>query len=71
MLCLEVCKILIIKRDTKNNLFADIHTIMNYGVIFWGNSSYAKKLFIFQKKIIRIITNTGPRDSCREIFRNM
>ena len=51
--------------------FAHIHTIMNYGVIFWGNSSYAKKVFIFQNKIIRIITNTRPRDSCREIFRNM
>ena len=48
--------------------FAHIHAIMNYGVIFWGNSSYAKKVFIFQKKIITIIR---PRDSCREIFWNM
>jgi len=51
--------------------FAHIHTIMSYSVIFWGNCSYAKKVFIFQKKIIRIITNTRPRDSCRETFRNM
>jgi len=51
--------------------FTHIHTIMSYGVIFWGNSSCAKKVFIFQKKIIRIITNTRPRDSCRKIFRNM
>jgi hypothetical protein len=51
--------------------FAHIHTIMSYGVIFWGNSSYAKKVPVLQKKIIRIITNTRPRDSCREIFRNM
>ena len=33
--------------------------------------SYANKVFILQKKIIRIITNTKPRDSCREAFRNM
>jgi len=51
--------------------FAHIHTIRNYGVVFWVNSSYAKKVFILQKKIIRIITNPRPRDSCREIFRNM
>ena len=51
--------------------FAHIHTIMSYGVIFCGNSSYAKKVCIFQKKIIRIITNTRPKGSCREIFRNM
>jgi len=51
--------------------FAHIHTIINCSVIFWGNSSYAKKVFILQKKIIRINTNTRPKDSCREIFRNM
>jgi hypothetical protein len=37
----------------------------------WGSSSYATKVFIPQKKIIRIIMNTRPRDSCREIFKNM
>jgi len=47
--------------------FAHVHTIMCYGVIFWGNSSCTKKIFKVQKKIIRIITNTRPRDSCREI----
>jgi hypothetical protein len=51
--------------------FAHIHIIMSCGVIFWGNCPYTKKVFIFQKKIISIITNTRPRDSCREIFRNM
>jgi len=51
--------------------FAHFHTVMSYSVIFWGNCSYAKKVFIFQKKIIRIITNTRPRDSCWETFRNM
>jgi hypothetical protein len=36
-----------------------------------GSSSYANKVFILQKKIIRIITNPRPRDSCREVFKNM
>ena len=30
-----------------------------------------RKVFVLQKKIIRIITNTRPRDSCREAFKNM
>jgi hypothetical protein len=51
--------------------FAHIHTIMSFGVFCWGNSSCAKKVFKLQNKIIRIIQNTRPRDSCREIFRNM
>jgi hypothetical protein len=41
---------------------------MSYGIIFWGGSSYAKKMFIPQKRIIGNIMNAKPRDSCREIF---
>jgi len=51
--------------------FAHIHSIISYGIIFWGSSSCTNKVFILQKKIIRIITNTKPRDSCREVFKNM
>jgi hypothetical protein len=51
--------------------FAHIHSIISYDIIFWGSSSYANKVFILQKKIIRIITNTKPRDSCREVFKSM
>jgi hypothetical protein len=36
---------------------------MSYGIIH--------KVFILQKKIIRIITNTRPRASCREVFGKM
>jgi hypothetical protein len=51
--------------------FAQVQSIMSYGIIFWGGSSHAKKVFILQKKIIRIITNTKFRDSCREIFKKL
>jgi len=51
--------------------FAHIHSIINYGIIFWGSSYYANKMFILQKKIIRIITNIRPRHSCKEAFKNM
>jgi hypothetical protein len=51
--------------------FAHIHSIIKYGIIFWGSSSYAQKVFILQNKIIRIITNTRPRDSWRKVFKNV
>jgi len=51
--------------------FTHIHSIISYGIIFWGSSSYDNKVLIFQKKIIRIITNTRPGDSCREVFKSM
>jgi len=44
---------------------------MSYGIIFGGGSSLANKVFILQKRIIRIITNIKPRDFCREVFKNM
>jgi hypothetical protein len=35
--------------------FTYLHSILLYGVIFWGNSTDSKKVFTFQKKIIRIM----------------
>jgi hypothetical protein len=51
--------------------YAQVHSIMSYGVIFWGNSPSAKGVFKLQKRIIRIITNKKPRDSCRDVFKSM
>jgi hypothetical protein len=50
--------------------YAYIHSILSYGIIFWERSSNANKLFILQKKIVRIMTNFR-RESCREAFKNM
>jgi hypothetical protein len=43
---------------------------MAYGIIFWGASTSASKVFIVQKKCLRIICNIKPRDSCRKLFRD-
>jgi hypothetical protein len=48
--------------------FAYIHSIISYGIIFWGNEPYSDKIFKIQKKVIRIITSSRMRDSCRELF---
>ena len=51
--------------------FAYVHSLIRYGIIFWGNSSGAPRVFIMQKKILRIICNLKPRDTCRELFPQM
>jgi hypothetical protein len=49
--------------------FAHVHSLMSYGIMFWGYSSRATKVFIMQKKIVRIMFNLKPRESCKEIFK--
>jgi hypothetical protein len=51
--------------------FAYFHSILSYGIIFWGNHSYSNKIFKIQKRVIRIITHSRRRDSCRELFKRL
>jgi hypothetical protein len=45
------------------------HSIMEYGIIFWGNSPVNRKVFQSQKKIKRIITWSTSKTSCKSLFR--
>jgi hypothetical protein len=49
--------------------FSYFHSILSYGSIFWGNSVHSKYIFKIQKRTIRVITNSGIRDSCRDLFK--
>jgi hypothetical protein len=51
--------------------FSYVHPVMTYGIIFWGNSLNSIHIFRLQKRILRIITTSRGRDSCRELFRNL
>jgi len=44
------------------------HYIINYGIVFWRNSSYSISIFKLQRRIISIIMGVGIRDLCTEIF---
>jgi hypothetical protein len=45
------------------------HSIMNYELILWGNSSWWAKIFQIQKNRIRIIKECRSRGSCRDLFK--
>jgi hypothetical protein len=47
------------------------HSVMEYGVIFWGNSAGADKVFKLQKRIVRIMAGVRSRCSCRGLFRRL
>jgi hypothetical protein len=44
--------------------FSTFHSIISYGIIFWGSSNYSNIIFRTQKGIVRIITSSGKKDSC-------
>jgi len=45
------------------------HSVINYGITFWGNSSYCNSILKLQKRIIRIIMGMGIRDSFGVFFK--
>ena len=45
------------------------HSIMSYGIMFWGNSSHSSVIFKIQKRVITIIMWYGYRGSCREVLK--
>jgi hypothetical protein len=51
--------------------FSYVHSIIAYGIIFWGNSPYSNNIFKLQKRAIRIIMNADNRVSCRELFKKL
>jgi hypothetical protein len=51
--------------------FCYVHSVISYGIIFWGNSHHSKGIFTVQKRIIRVIMNMNKRYPCRKIFKQL
>jgi hypothetical protein len=49
--------------------FSNFHSIISYGIIFWGYTGYSTSLFKIQKRVIRTMMNAGKGKSCRELFK--
>jgi hypothetical protein len=64
-------KLVISTKNLRTIYFSHEHSIISYGVIFWGNSPYSSNIFKLQKRAIRIIMNAGNEVSCRELFKKM
>ena len=51
--------------------YSYVHLIITYGMIFWGNSPHSTDILKFHKRIIRIMTKSKSRDSCRQLFKRL
>jgi hypothetical protein len=47
--------------------FANFHSHMRYGILFWRGDPQSTKVFKIQKKIVRLICNVNRKTSCREL----
>jgi hypothetical protein len=45
--------------------------VMEYEIIFWGDSIESKRIFQLQKRIIRILTGSTLRISCKMLFQRL
>ena len=52
----------------KSIYYACFHSIIKYGIIFWGNSSNSANIFTSQKQIIRTMAAAQPKTCCRNLF---
>jgi hypothetical protein len=50
--------------------FAYVHSLLSYGIILWGNSPHSFSVFKIQKRILRNMTKSRYRDSCRQLSKN-
>lgn len=48
--------------------FAFFQSIISYGILLWGNSSYIQKILVLQKKVVRIITDSENLEHCKPLF---
>lgn len=51
--------------------FSYFHSLMSYGIALWGNSPARQKVFVMQKKAVRIVAQAKYRDSCKPLFKKL
>jgi hypothetical protein len=51
--------------------FANFHSHLRYGILFWGSDPKCKEVFAIQKKVVRLLYSVNRRSSCRELFKSL
>lgn len=61
----------VLNKDSLLNVYyALIYSSIAYSINVWGQSSDIDRVFILQKRVIRLIFNLSYRESCRQTFKN-
>jgi hypothetical protein len=54
-----------------NIYYSLFHSVLSYGIVFWGQATNTKKLFILQKRVVHLMTGYGYRHLCRNLFKQL
>jgi hypothetical protein len=69
--CMRAVKPYVLHNTLKIIYYSSFHSVMTYGLIFWGSSTESIKIFRLQKRIIRIMMGYKTNQSCRELFHKL
>ena len=50
--------------------FSNFESYMRNGILLWGGDGESKSIFKLQKQVLRVISGTSSRTSCRQIFKD-
>lgn len=53
-----------------NVYYANVYSVLSYNIISWGRTTEIERVFIIQKRIIRLMFGLTYGESCRQAFRN-
>lgn len=53
-----------------NIYYALAYSHISYNIICWGSSTTSDRVFICQKRLVRLIYKLDPRVSCKDMFKN-
>jgi hypothetical protein len=51
--------------------YANVQSLISYGILFWGATTHITKVFVLQKRALRIMLHLGRRVSCRPYFKEI
>lgn len=55
-------------RNLLNVYYALIHSVLSYTIVLWGNATNWERIFVLQKRVVRLIFDLKTTDSCRPYF---
>lgn len=55
-------------RSVLDVYYSLVYSHLNYNILLWGNSTDINRIFVAQKRIVRMIFNISPLASCRPLF---